>query len=134
MKGDIFEAYNILTNKYDSAVSDLLVHENEGIHTALFVSTVHGLTSLASQMTELHMDIISPFWALSVLTNCDHVGPCSTMLCTSVNTFDKYVTTHDQTWPDVTKYGYACMLDAFVSDLWGCQAQITQIHVLKIKS
>ena len=46
---------------------------------------------------------------------------CSTMLRTSVNTFDNM-------WLDVTKCGYACMPVKFMSDLWG-QSKITQIHV-----
>ena len=35
----------------------------------------------------------------------------------------------DQTRPDATKCGYACMVGAFVSDFWGCQSIITKIHV-----
>ena len=44
-----------------------------------------------------------------------------------VNTFDKYVTRHDQTRLDVIKCGYACMEGAFVSDLWWCQSKINNV-------
>ena len=36
---------------------------------------------------------------------------------------------HGQTWLAATKCSYACMAGAFVSNLWGCQSQITKIHV-----
>ena len=43
--------------------------------------------------------------------------------------FDKYVIRYDQMQPS----GYAWMVSTFVSDLWGCQAKIAKIHVLKNK-
>ena len=73
---------------------------------------------------------------LSILGMTSHaqLWSCSTMLHTSVNTFDIYVIRHDQTQPDMTKHIFSYMADTFVSDLWGCNSEITQIHVFQIKS
>ena len=56
----------------------------------------------------------------------DQLSPVVTML-------DHAMYICDQTWPDATKCGYASMEGTFVSDLQGCQSEITKIHVFVIK-
>ena len=101
--------------------------------TALFASTVHSWTSLVIVLkwpSCTWSELVHSGLALGVTSN-DQLWPCSTMLRTSVNTFDNMWC---QTWPDATKCGYAVMAGTVVSDLWGCQSKITQIHVFYIKA
>ena len=67
-----------------------------------------------------------PNWVILAVTSQVQLWPCSAMLRTSVNTLTIHVC--DQTQPDVTKDGSACMAGTFVSDLLTCQSKLTKIH------
>ena len=89
--------------------------KNLNISTAVFASTVHGWTSLWGPNDRVARGYN---WTIQAVTSYVHLWPFSTMLKCICEYFEKHV----------TKCSCECMAGVFVSDLWRCQLEITQIH------